>query len=299
MTARLGEIAGLGTALLWAITYVQFTGAVRRIGPSALNRLRLLAALVFLVCTHAAVYRSPIPLDAEPSRWGWLVLSGIIGFAISDAFLFRALFHLGAHRTSLLMSLIPVTSALLARGVLGESLTGIQIGAGLVTVAGIALVVASRPDGSRTASDGRRTLGVPFALAAVVAQSARYVLSVQGMLGGFPPLSANVLQILAATVAVWSVALVRGTVGTSFRALADRPAAAMTAGGALTGPFLGVTLSLVALSCASVGVASTLMALSPVFLLPISRLALKEPITLRAVIGTGLAVAGVAMLFLF
>jgi len=296
--ARLGEIAALGTALLWSLTYVQFTVAVRRIGPAALNRLRLLAALVFLLCAHAAVYGRPIPIDAEPAWWGWLILSGVIGFAISDALLFRALFHLGAHRTSLLMSLIPLTSALLAWGAFGERLTWLQILAGLVTIAGITLVVSSRPAGTRAIARRAVGAGIAFALGAVVAQSARYILSVQGMSGGFPPLSANVLQILAATVAVWAVALVRGTAASSFGLLRDRLAGTMTLGGALTGPFLGVTFSLVALSRAPVGVASTLMALSPVFLLPISRLAFKEPITIRAAAGTALAVSGVALLFL-
>ena len=103
MTARLGEIAALGTALLWSLTYVQFTVAVRRIGPSALNRLRLLVALIFLVCAHLAVFGVPLPIDASVTRWGWLILSGVVGFAISDDLLCRALFHLGAHRTSLVM----------------------------------------------------------------------------------------------------------------------------------------------------------------------------------------------------
>jgi drug/metabolite transporter (DMT)-like permease len=299
VTERLGEIAALGTALLWTLTYVQFTIAVRKIGPSVLNRLRLLFALVFLVCAHAVVFGHPLPLDAGATRWGWLTLSGVIGFAISDALLFRSLLHLGAHRTSLVMSLIPVTSALMAWGTFGQRLNWIQITAGLVTIGGVALVVSSRANGST--KDLRRNvgIGVLFALGAVIAQSSRYILSLQGMSGGFPPLSANVLQILAATVAVWAVSVVRGTARSSFAGLRERLAATTTIGGAVTGPFLGVTFSLVALSRAPVGIASTLMALSPVLLLPLSRVVFKEPITVPAVLGTLLAIAGVAILFLF
>ncbi len=296
LESRLGEIAAIGTALLWTLTYVQFTTAVRRIGPAVLNRLRLLFALLLLVCAHVAVYRTPLPFDAELSRWGWMALSGVIGFAISDAFLFRAFFHIGAHRTSLVMSLVPLWSALMAWGLFGETLSYVQIGAGLLTIAGVALVVSSRRRGP--AIEEKLALGVLFALGAVAAQSSRYILCVQGMSGGFPPLSANALQILAATVAVWAVALVRGTASSSFGGLRDSVAAGTTVGGAFAGPFLGVTLSLVALTHAPVGIASTLMALVPVFLLPIARIVFKEPITLRAVFGTALAVAGVALLFL-
>ena len=297
---RIGELAGLGTSILWALTYVQFTIAVRVIGPSRLNRLRLAVALVCLLVAHAAVYRTPIPLDAEAARWGWLVLSGVFGFAVSDAFLFSALLRLGAHRTSLLMALIPVVSAFLAWGLFDERLTWPQILAVGITVAGVALVVSARRSQSRDGEpSGRSALGVLFALGAVAAQALRYILSKQGMSGGYPVLSTNVIQILAATFAVWIPSLVSGTWRTSFAVPFDRRAAKVTIGGAVTGPFLGVTLSLVALAKAPVGIASTLLALVPIFLLPFSRFVLKEPIGLRAVAGTLLAVGGVAVLLLF
>ena len=299
ITAYGGEIAALGTAVLWTLTYLQFTVAVRRLGASLLNRTRLTVALVFLVAAHWAVHGTPVPFDAEVARWGWLIASGVIGFAISDAFLFRALLHLGAHRTSLLTALIPVASALLAWAVFGERMSAWQIVAALVTVGGIALVVSARPSDREKAGVGRRmSFGVLCALGAVVSQSLRYILSKQGMSGGFPVLSTNVMQILAATVAMWLGAAVTGKIRGSFAPLRDRTASLATVGGSFTGPFLGVSLSLVALSAASVGVASTLMALMPVFLLPISRFVFKEKITLRAVLGTALAVAGVAVLFL-
>ncbi len=297
--AHWGEIAALATAVLWTMSYLQFTVAVRLIGASLLNRTRLTVALAFLILAHLIVHGTPFPLDAEAARWGWLILSGVIGFAISDALLFRSLLYLGAHRTSLLMALTPVASALLAWGTLGEQLTAIQAAAALVTVGGITLVVSARPSDREAAKTGRRTsFGILCALGAMVAQSLRYILSKEGMSGGFPILSTNVMQILAATVAVWVMAAFRGTIRGSIAPLRDRTAILSTVGGAFTGPFLGVSFSLVALYAAPVGIASTLMALTPVFLLPISRVVFKERITLRAVIGTALVVGGVAILFL-
>jgi len=299
ITERLGELAALGTALLWTLTYLQFTIAVRRIGASTLNRMRLLVALGLLLIAHLAIYGSLLPIHVALEGWGWLTLSGIVGFAISDALLFRGLYHLGAHRTSLVMSLIPVVSALLAWGLFGERLSWIQGLAALGTVGGITLVVSARRSDRSAGAEGRTPrLGILFALGAVLAQSLRYILSLQGMRSGFEPLSANVVQILTATIAVWILAAFRREIAGSFRSLKDRPAALATAGGATTGPFLGVTLSMIALSRAPVGIASTLMALSPVFLPIVSRWVFREPITLRALAGTGVAVAGVAILFL-
>ncbi len=295
---HVGEWAALGTAALWSGSYLAFTAAVRRIGADRVNRLRLLFAVVILATAHLAVYGVPLPMGVDASRWLWLGLSGVIGFTIADAFLFRALYHLGPHRTSVVTALIPVSSAFMAWITLGQKLSGLQFLGVAVTVLAVSLIVSARPRDEDVAGLRNPKLGVLFALGTVVAQSARYLLSLKGMSGGFPVLSTNVLQILAATVAAWILALVKGQGRETFRGLRDRKAAAATATGALVGPVLGVTMSLVALSNSSVGIASTLMALTPVFLLPLSALAFHERITWRSALGTVLAVGGVAVLWL-
>jgi drug/metabolite transporter (DMT)-like permease len=79
---------------------------------------------------------------------------------------------------------------------------------------------------------------------------------------------------------------------------ADRKGLILTFGGTFFGPFLGITLSLVAISNTSVGIASTLMATVPVLMLPIGKFVFKDHINLKAIIGALIAVAGVAILFL-
>jgi len=197
-----GELAALATALFWSLTYVLFTIAVRLIGPRILNRLRLTLAFVFLLVTHLIVMGEPFPLHMELARWGWLSLSGVIGFAIGDAMLFRSFSSLGAHRSSLIMTLVPVTSALFAWVFLGEALEPLQVVAVLVTVAGIALVVWRPGKSDKPLFLKRYRIRVLYGIGAVVTQSLRYILCKQGMSGGFPPLSTNVVQILAATAAI-------------------------------------------------------------------------------------------------
>ena len=297
MTIPQGELAALGTSCAWSVGYVFFSIAVRRIGPDVLNRLRLAMALFILVLLHLIVYRTPIPLEVELPRLGWLALAGVVGFVLSDAMLFRALDTLGPQRTSLVMALVPVASSLLAWGAFGERLSPLQIGAIALVIAGIALVLWK---GERRALLSRRAYlaGIGLAAASSCAQASRYNLSKEGMAGGFPILSTNVLQILSATLAIWLLALLQRKARTTVASLADRTGAWASLGGAASGPVLGVTLSLVALNLAPVGVASTLMALSPVLLLPLSRILFKEPIRPRAVAGTLVAMAGVAILFL-
>jgi drug/metabolite transporter (DMT)-like permease len=66
----------------------------------------------------------------------------------------------------------------------------------------------------------------------------------------------------------------------------------------ITGPFFGVWMSLVAIQYTKIGIASTLMSLPPLFLIPIGRIMFKESVSPRSIIGTFIAIAGVAMLFL-
>jgi len=294
-----GELASIATAFCWTASYLLFTIAVRLVGPKWLNRWRLLIGVTLLLIVHWAVYRTPLPFGAEWGRWGWLSLSGVVGFAISDAFLFRALLNLGAHRTSLVTSLIPVASALLAWIIFGEQLTLAQVLSSGAIVAGIALVISARPVGQESAAARKQTMrGVLFALGTVGTQSLRYILSKQALGGGFPALSANVVQILAATIAVWLAAVVGGHWKKDLDVFRDRKAALATIGGAIAGPFIGVTVSMIALSNAQIGIASTLMALPPVLLLPFAYFVLKEHVGPRAIAGTMLAISGVACLFL-
>jgi drug/metabolite transporter (DMT)-like permease len=80
--------------------------------------------------------------------------------------------------------------------------------------------------------------------------------------------------------------------------LRNRPALSRTALGAFFGPFLGVSLSLFAVQRTETGVAATIMSIVPVLIIAPAVLVFRERVSLRAIAGAVLAVAGVALLFL-
>ena len=136
-----------------------------------------------------------------------------------------------------------------------------------------------------------------LALGGAFGQALGLITAKVGLSQGASPQAANWVRLLAATAAVWLVMALSGRARQTLQMWThDRKASALTVFGALAGPIAGVWLSLVAIERAPVGVASTLMSLTPLFLLPIGRLVSQEPITLRAVAGTLLATAGVAIL---
>jgi drug/metabolite transporter (DMT)-like permease len=293
-----GELAGLATSFFFAMTALIFTSAARMVGSQVTNRMRLVIALIYLVILNLVLFREPLPFSAEPSRWLWLSISGVVGLSLGDAFLFQALVSVGPRLGTLLLSLAPVFGSIIAWFFFGEVLSGWQITGILLALAGIAWVVMSHKEPPDTPR-GHTRRGVIFGVLAGLGQAIGLVLSKQGMSGDFSPFQANAIRMLAAVAFIWAWAAVEGKAGATLTALREKPhALRLLALGALVGPVLGVTSSLLAVQHAEVGVASTLMSLSPVILLPVSYFLLKERIGWQAVMGTILAIAGVAVLFL-
>jgi len=104
---------------------------------------------------------------------------------------------------------------------------------------------------------------------------------------------------LAAVVILWALAGLQGKAGETIQLMRRRPAVlGWLALASFTGPVLGATLSLYALQHTQVGIASTLIALPPVFLLPVNWLVYKEKFQWSDLLGTLVTIGGVALLFL-
>lgn len=296
-----GEIAGLLTSVCWSFTSIFFALSGRLVGSPVVNRTRLLIALGLVSAMHWATQGTIWPIDAAPERWGWMALSGLIGFVLGDAALFQAFVLLGPRLTMLIMALSPVLGALLAWMLLGEELSGLAMGGIALAVLGVVWVLADRQNGHGLRDSTRRTyvLGVVMALGGALGQAAGLIASKQGLAQGFPTLSGNVIRLIAATGAIWLITALNGQVRAGFATIRAHPQAVpLIVGGAIAGPFVGVWLSLIAVQNAPVGIASTLTSLAPIFLIPLARVIFKERITARAVLGTLIALSGTALLFL-
>jgi len=294
----IGEIAGLATSFFFAMTAIIFTKTGNMIGAQVTNRVRLLLALSYLVILNLILFHEPLPFSAGSSRWWWLSLSGIIGLSLGDAFLFQSLVSLGTRLGSLLLSLAPIFGSIIAWIFFGESLTALQITGIIMALAGIGRVVMSHQEPANTPR-GHTRRGVIFGVLGALGQAVGLVLSKQGMTGDFSPFQGNAIRMLAAVIFIWIGAVIQKQAGETIKEVRKQPQAlGLIALGALLGPVLGVSASLLAVQHAEIGVASTLMALPPVIVLPISYFVFKEKVGWQAIAGTLLAIAGVAVLFL-
>jgi drug/metabolite transporter (DMT)-like permease len=294
-----GELAALATSLLFSITSVFFTFASRQLGSIVLNRIRLLIAIAFLVLAHLLL-SIPLPLHVSPQTWFWLGLSGVIGLVLGDVCLFQAYIWIGPRLTMLLMSLAPILAGVLAWIFFDETLNSRQIFGIALTLAGMGWVILEQNERGQDMHANKRFywLGILFGLGAATGQALGLVTARKGLSPDFPALTGTLIRMLAAAAALWGFTILRGQARTTFKQISEkRSAIPYILGGAFAGPFLGVTLSLVAIQNAELGVASTLMALPPLFLLPIGYFVFKERFGWQAVLGTIVAMVGVSLLF--
>lgn len=278
-----------------------FEAAGKRVGALSLNLIRLLMGLVFLASYNALINDGFMP-DATGYQWFWLTLSGVVGFVLGDLFLFRAFILIGARISMLIMALVPPMTALIGWITLGEILTGMEfLGMG-ITLLGIVLVLSSKLDLNRAVpgrklSMGPLVLGSLLALGGAAGQAAGLVLSKKGM-QDMNAFEATQIRIMAGVVGFTLVI-------TFFRrwkhllvALNNWKAMRSMTLGSLTGPFLGVSFSLLAVQHTDTGVAATLMALTPVMIIPPAMLLFRERIRMIEIIGAVISIAGVALFFL-
>ena len=294
----LGPITALGTSFCWSFTSTFFTLAGRRVGSMVVNRIRLVLAVIFLMLTHWAMLGTFFPWHVSPERWFWLGLSGVLGLLIGDAMLLQSFVWLGPRLSMLIMSLVPVISTLFAWILLGERLSALQMMAILITVGGVASVILDQKGNNAAIVTGRAYLiGVLFGLGGALGQASGLIAAKKGLAGDFSALSGTFIRMFVAMIALWIVTfLMRQGQETLRKLKEDRQAFKYLFAGAFFGPFLGVYLSLVAIQTTEIGIASTLMSLPPVFLLPMSHFVFGERIGVRAVLGTLIAITGVAML---
>jgi drug/metabolite transporter (DMT)-like permease len=305
-----GVAAAFGTAFCWALTALFFSAASRRIGQFHVNQIRLVQACIVLALACAVTgtfIAAPMP------QLVLLALSGLVGLTLGDAAGFLSLQILGPRRTTLLMALAPGFAALMMIPLLGESLGWVGVVGMFVTLAGVMWVVLER--GQPGEIQGNLLLGVCMGVLGAVGQAGGLILSKAGLGMAQPdgllneiagvsaanvvtvsPLFGTFVRMMAGMLLLVGYCIVIGKFGVTLSKLKDRKALGQTSAGAFFGPFIGVTLSLAAVAWTNTAVAATVMAISPVLVIPIVRIVYKHTITWRAVVGALVAIAGVGVL---
>ncbi len=327
----LGAFAGVSTSILWTFTALFFAAAAKRISPARVNASRLLVAVVLHLITFRLMTGAWWP-TMPTSQLLALAASGVVGLAICDQALLQSFADIGPRRAILVMTTSPLFALAFGIAFLGERPTLIALVGIALTLGGVAWVVLERPTAEKLASAAPETgaespantpllppptavnpyfrRGLILALIGAATQAAGFLLSKMGMGHGvegateLDPQAATLVRMVFGTLGVMPILAIdewrRRRIASAAPSPPGRTALAylLSACGAVTGPYFGVWLSLVAINSVPLGVAQTLCSLQPVLILPFAAWLLKESIGWRAVLGAAIAVGGSAILFL-
>jgi drug/metabolite transporter (DMT)-like permease len=295
--SHLGEMAALGAAVCWTITSVTFETAGKKVGSVSVNLIRLVIAFVLISIYNLFSRGMILPMDASGSTWLWLTFSGVIGFVIGDLFLFQAFVEVGSRISMLIMSTVPPITAITGFIIMGEKITFIGLCGMIITIIGIALVVLTKSPDDKKVRFSHPIKGLVYAFIGALGQAFGLVFSKFGM-GSYDPFAATQIRIIAAIIGFSIFITLSRNWRKLFAALKDSTAMRYISIGSIFGPFLGVSLSLLAVQHAPTGIVSTITSITPILLIPVSIIIFREKIFLREILGAIVTLLGISLLFI-
>ena len=319
-----GESLSLIVAAMWTTSALFSEVATKRLGANVVNMWRMIMSMSMIAVLLFVFTGNPLPPPASFSTWIWLLLSGIVGYVFGDYCLFNAYHLIGSRFAQLFMTISPAAAGLAGWIFMGQTLSWMSILGMTVTSLGIALSILgkSAQTAVHNAKKHRVELrlplrGVLYGLGAGLGQGLGLVLSSKGLQQY--DLNLKALSLSAAQIDTYKMLLpfaatfVRGIAGlvgfsivlmmagkvqqfkTSWR---DTRGLGILSCAVVFGPFVGVSLSLMATRYTSVGVGMTLMSLSPILILAPAHWLFGHRITLQEIVGACISLLGVTLFFI-
>jgi len=308
----LGETISLVVAICWTATALFADIASHRIGALPLNLIRMALSLIFLGTALWIFTGSPYPLYADGRTWFWLALSGLVGYVFGDYCLFNSYIVFGAKYGQLFMTLAPPVAGIASWLMLGEKMSWHSWLAMLVTLMGIAICILARGNNSHSLRLKVPFKGVLLGIGAGIGQGVGLVLSKVGLesysavlpadaphaVSSMMPFAGTFMRAVFGLLGFFVILSLRKELGQVSAAFHDGKGMKYAGLTTFFGPFIGVSLSLMAVQYAKAGIASTLMALTPVLIIVPYSLMNHQKISLKEVVGTIITMVGVALFFL-
>ena len=305
----IGEIISLGVAVSWTVTALFAEVASKRLGSLQLNVIRMVLSLLMLGGTLWWFTGSFITLYTDAATWFWLSLSGFVGYLLGDYCLFNSYILIGSRFGQLFMTLAPPAAAVAAWIILDETLSVQALLGMVVTLTGISMSVLNKGT-SHKLSLKLPLKGVLFGIGAGIGQGVGLVLSKVGMnhyeasipLGedavlDMLPFASTFMRAVTGTIGFLLVMMIQKKLHTLAQSIGDGKGMGAAIGATITGPFIGVAFSLMAVQYTEAGIASTLMALTPILILWPSHFFFGQQVTFKEILGACISVLGASLFF--
>ncbi len=296
MLSHLGELAALGTAICFMFTAILYESAGKKVGSLAVSFIRLLIAFTLLGIFAYFTRGLILPIDADKHTWTWLLISGLVGLLLGDLFLLKAYVEIGSRISLLIMSTAPPLTAIIGFFAMGEKIPLQGILGMLINMAGISLVILSRNPTEKKIEFNRPIKGIVFASIGALGQALGLIFSKIGI-GSYNPFAATQIRIIAAFIGFAIIITIRKKWPEIIEGAKNKKAMLKVTLGSVFGPFIGVTLSLVAVRYTATGIVSSISSISPILIIPVSIMVLKEEVLPKEILGAFVSIIGVILLF--
>lgn len=294
-----GELSATASSLLWAISGIIFVRIRPQPGATAINLGKNLTAVGCFLLLMVFVSGAPWPSAVGTRAFLLLAASGLLGLALCDTILFRAFLEIGPRRTNVYMTLSPALVMGLAVLPPLTEIPPVTVWIGMaVCLSGIILAVLERhADPVRQASLKR---GARLALIASVLQAIGLLLTREAHASSPVTVAeGSTIRLVFGALGLIAAGLATGRLGAWRRELSPRGVLRQVALAAFLATFLGIFTNQAGMAWAAhAGVAATLNALAPIWLLPLSAVFLAEKHDWRAWISALLAVGGISLMTL-
>lgn len=290
------EWLALGAAFLWAISSLISVTPSRHLGSFAYSRWRMGCTAVIL---SVMAFITGGWLTVTATHITPMLLSGVIGIFIGDTALFACMNRMGPRQAGLLFSCHAVFSAVLGYFLFSETMHGTELlGASLVfTGVMTAIFFGKRKQGEHDweAVQGSVWIGIGLGLLAALCQALGGIIAKPVMQTAIDPIAASAIRMICAFIAH---ALFRATGATVAKPI--KPITLRIFGITFINGFLamavGMTLILYALRDGNVGMVALLSSTTPIMVLPLLWLYIRQRPNRFAWFGAILAVVGTGIL---
>lgn len=252
-----------------------------------------------IVVIHIAIvgfiYGS-VSLTTNPIDLGWLALSSLIGIVAGDTLYFRCLQILGARKALLIACTSPLFALVFGFLFLQQHIGLVVLAGILMTLFGIATVVADRRADVEAPGllPGRFRTGVIFGLLSAGCQALGGLCSTIGM-RDCGALEAMMVRLLVAGFVTVFVLLSQKATRKSLSQTFQWNYLKFVIPATAIGTWLGIWCCQIAYKSADLAIAQTLMATCPLFAIPVVWIVFGHKPTRLAIVGTIVALAGIAM----
>lgn len=290
----MGQVYALACAFIWAFAVILLKRSGENVGPLGLNLFRVAFSLPLLLVT-AALAGQPL-LPAVPALdYLILIASGTLAIALADTLFHASLNRVGAGVTAIIDTFYTPMVVLCAFVLIDERIGALDL-LGMVLIMGAMLLSATlKPLPGRTHT--QLIEGILLGLGHIVLLALGIVIA-KPVLNRSPILWATIVRQVGALVVLVALAALSRRRREHFAVL--RPSASWRhmVPATVLGSFLALILWIAGMKYSLASIAAILNQSSTIWILLLSVVLLREPMTRRKALSAALALAGVLLVVL-